>query len=252
MHALQKPDETLEDLGLRGLRILQPEKGFRFGMDAVLLADFAFIRPKEIVADFGTGSGILPLLLYGRGKGSRFEAFEIQEDVAERAQRSMRLNGLEETIRVPHLPVEESISLLGSCSVDHIITNPPYAPPGASLVNPSETRAISRHQGEDGLRNWLKTAHRLLKGKGRISVIYPAPRMLELMRLLEECHLMVKRFRLIYPRENAPANLVLVEGMKDARPLLQPMPPLIVYQADGTLTAELKRIYGENCNEEET
>lgn len=240
---LTHPGERLDDLQLAGMRILQKESGFRFGMDAVLLADFARIMPRDTVADFGTGTGILPLLLRGRGKGSCFHAFEIQEDMADMAARSVKLNGLQECITVHALPVEQALSCLAPCTVDHIICNPPYGAPGTTLLNPSDTLRLARHQTQEGLTAWVKTAYRLLKGKGRMSLVYPVSRMLELMQLLDEVHLTPKRFRLIYPAAHKPANLVLIEAVKDAKPMLHPEPPLIVYEADGCMTPELKRIY---------
>lgn len=240
---LIRPGERLDDLQLAGMRILQKETAFRFGMDAVLLADFARVEPTNTVADFGTGTGILPLLLLGRGKGKRVEAFEIQPDMADMARRTMKLNELEERVTVHAMPVEMAMDVLAPCSLDAIVCNPPYGAPGATLLNPSDTLRLARHQSADGLQAWLKTAYRLLKGKGRISLVYPAPRMLELMQALEQAHLAPKRFRLVYPAATKPANLVLVEGMKDAKPMLHPEPPLIVYEQDGSMTAELKRIY---------
>lgn len=240
---LMLPGERVDDLQLAGMRILQKEAGFRFGMDAVLLADFARVEVRDRVGDFGTGTGILPLLLLGRGKGKQVDAFEIQPDMADMAQRTMVLNGLEERVRVHALPVERALEVLTPCSLDSIVCNPPYGTPGTTLLNPSDTLRLARHQGAEGLTAWLKTAYRLLKGKGRMSLVYPAPRMLELMQSMEQAHLAPKRFRLIYPSAAKPANLVLVEGMKDAKPMLHPEPPLIVYEADGSMTPELKRIY---------
>lgn len=244
VQVLIAPGERLDDLALGGMRILQKERGFRFGMDAVLLANFIRVEARDHVADFGTGTGVLPLLLLGHGKGTQFDAFEIQEDMADMARRTMQINGLLETIRVHHLPVEQAGTVLPRCSLDAIICNPPYGKPGATLVNPSENKAMSRHQSEDGLASWFRTAHLLLKGKGRFAMIYPAPGMLEAMKALEAAHLAPKRFRLIYPAAHKPANLVLIEAMKDARPMLHPMPPLVIYEADGSPTEELKRIYG--------
>ncbi len=282
--------ERMDDLQFAGLRILQKTTGFRFGMDAVLLSDFARACPGDVVADFGTGTGILPLLLWGRHKGSRFEAFEIQADMADMAARSVALNGLSECITVHHASVEQAPTLLPPCSVDVIVCNPPYgtpgatlrnpdeardlarhqderglkpwftaayrllrgrgrmaliypATPGATLRNPDEARDLARHQDERGLKPWFTAAYRLLRGRGRMALIYPAPQMLELMNGLSRAGLTPKRFRLIYPRADKPANLVLVEACKDARPTLQPEPPLIVYEADGALTPELRRIY---------
>lgn len=237
------PGERLDDLQLAGMRILQKEAGFRFGMDAVLLADFARVEARDVAADFGTGTGILPLLLRGRGKGKHIHAFEIQEDMADMARRTMELNGLAECVTVHALPVEQALTVLAPCSVDAIICNPPYGTPGTTLLNPSDTLRLARHQTQEGLTMWLSTAYRLLKGKGRLAMVYPAPRMLELMQAMEAAHLTPKRFRLIYPAAHKPANLVLIEAMKDAKPMLHPEPPLIVYEADGSMTAELKRIY---------
>ena len=238
-----RPEERLDDLQLAGMRILQKRDGFRFGMDAVLLADFAQVDARAHVADFGTGTGILPLLLCGRGKGASFDALELQPDMADMARRTMALNGLEERVRVHALAVERAEEVVAPGTVDVIVCNPPYGPPGATLHNPSEGLRVARHQAAEGLRDWFRVGYRLLRGKGRFAMVYPAPRMLEAMEALQAAHLMPKRFRLVYPRADRAANLVLIEGVKDAKPLLQPEPPLIVYEADGSMTAELKRIY---------
>lgn len=243
MTELLHPGERIDDLQLAGLRIIQQERGFRFGMDAVLLADFANIDPKGRVADFGTGTGILPLLLCGRGKGASFDALEIQPYMADMAQRTVALNGKTDAIRIHNTPVQEAEGILTPGSMDAIVCNPPYGLPGTTLLNPSDMLRTARHQDETGLADWYRMAHRLLRGKGRFSMVYPAPRMLEAMNGLEAAHLTPKRFRLIYPKADKPANLVLIEAVKDAKPMLHPEPPLIVYESDGSMTAELRRIY---------
>lgn len=236
-------DERLERLQLGELCILQKKQGFHYGMDAVLLADFAQIRPKDHVVDFGTGTGILPLLLLGRKKGCSFDAFEIQERMAEMAQRSMKLNGLEETIRIHHRSVEEALEVLPPCSVEAIVCNPPYGAPGTTLLNPDESIRLSRHQTEEGLAGWFRAAFRILKGKGKLSMIYPAHQMLEALDALRAAHLVPKRFRLVYPYPNKPANLVLIEAVRDAKPMLHTEPPMIIHNEDGTETAALQAIY---------
>lgn len=239
-------DERIEDLQLHGLRILQKQRGFHYGMDSVLLADFARIRSTDHVADFGTGTGILPLLLYGRQKGACFDAFEIQPDMAEMAARSMAMNGLNDRICVHALPVERALEVLPPCSVDAIICNPPYGAPGSTLLNPDESLRLARHQTEEGLGNWFRTAFRLLKGKGRLSMVYPAHQLLEAFDALREAHLVPKRLRMVYPYPDKPANLVLIEAVRDAKPMLHNEPPLIIHQADGTETEELRAIYRVN------
>ena len=234
--------EQIHDLQLCGLRIIQ-NSGFRFGMDAVLLADFARVEERDRTADFGTGTGILPLLLAGRGRGAHFDAIEVQEEMADMAKRSVSLNGLTERIHVHHCRVEEADNVIVPGSLDSIVCNPPYGVPGTTLLNPEKALSTARHQSENGLTEWYRMAYRLLRGKGRFHMVYPAPRMLGAMTELSKARLEPKRFRLIYPYADKPANLVLIEAMKDAKPMLHPEPPLIVYEKDGSMTAELKRIY---------
>ena len=238
-----REDETMEDLQFAGLRVFQKKNGFRFGMDAVLLADFARINPHDYVGDFGTGTGILPLLLWGRKKGARFTAVEILPDMAEMAGRSMLLNGLSDHVQVICGDVAEASRWIAPHSLDAIVCNPPYGLPGRTLTNPQEQRRIARHQNLHTLDAFLKSAWEALRGKGIISLIYPAPQMLELMNALKKHGLEPKRFRLVYPYSSKPANLVLIEAMRDAKPTLHPMPPLILYEENGRLTNELKSIY---------
>lgn len=243
--SLIRPCERIDEL--MGMRVLQKERGVRFGMDAVLLADFARVEPDDHVADFGAGTGVLAVLLQAWGLGGRIDAFELQPDMADMAARTMALNGLTR-VTVHALPVERACEALPDGSLDAILCNPPYGQPGQALRNPSESLSLARHQPEAGLTAWLVMARRLLRGKGRLAMIYPAPRMLELMRQLEEAHLEPKRFRLVYPAADKPANLVLVEAVKDARPMLHPLPPLIVWGPDGRLTEEVRRIYREDVH----
>lgn len=243
METIIRDDETLEDLQLGGLKLLQKKNGFRFGMDSVLLAHFAAIRPEDTVADFGTGTGILPLLLIGRGKGREFTCIEIQEEYCEMAERTMKMNRLENCVKILCTDVREANTLIQPCSVDAVICNPPYARYGTALVSPYGNQAIARNQDKDTLKRFMTAAFRILKGKGKVSMVYPADQMLYAMKTMEECHLEPKRFQMVYPEEEKPANLVLIEGMKDAKPTLQPMKPLIIYDKNQVLTNELKSIY---------
>ena len=236
-------EETIEDLQLAGLSLIQKKKAFRYGMDSVLLAHFADVHPNDITCDFGTGNGILPLLLIGRGKGKFFYAFEIQKDAAELARRNVCLNDQEKRISVIHADVSEANAYLMPCSIDSIVCNPPYSQPTAALKSPNERIATARNQETDTLDNMFSSAFTILKGKGKIFLIYPAPQMLHLMVKLQTHHLEPKRLRLVYPTVNKPANLVLIEAVKDARPTLHLLPPLIIYQENGNLTSELKSVY---------
>lgn len=242
-HEWLNEDETLEDLQLHGLKLIQKKDGFRFGMDSVLLAHFSQIGSSDLVADFGTGSGVLPLLLIGRGKGRSFECFEIQESYVKMAERTVQLNRLEEHIHIIHKDAAKAHELLDSCSMDAVICNPPYGIPGTVLDSPFSSRAIARNQDTDTMSGFLKSAFRILKGRGKFITVYPAPRMLHIMQLMQKAHLEPKRFQLVYPDEEKPANLVLIEAVKDAKPMLHPMEPLIIYTKEHSLTNRLKSVY---------
>lgn len=238
-----RDDETLEKLQPGGFLLFQKKNGFRFGMDSVLLAEFALIRKNDSVADFGTGSCILPFLLLSRGKGNTFQCIEIQQEMAEMAERSVKINHLEEKIRIIHGDAEDAAKWIPPSSLDAVICNPPYAAPGTAISSPYLSRAISRNQSDHTMQGFFKSAFRILKGKGRISIVYPAVQMLQAMQQLREAHLEPKRFQMIYPCESRPANLVLIEAVKDAKPLLHPMPPLIVYTEEHHLTSKLRSVY---------
>ena len=243
MNELLKEDETIEDLQLNGLKLIQKKNAFRFGMDSVILADFADARENDTVTDFGTGNGILILLLYGRKKGKKYYALDIQKEAAELTERNMRLNQLEGKTTVLHTDAADAVKYIEPCSIDRIICNPPYGQPYSALSSPTRQKAIARNQNEDTLDHMLSGAFSILKGRGKIYLVYPAAQMLFLMKLLQKHHLEPKKFRLVYPYIHKPANLVLIEAVKDARPMLHPLPPLIIYEKDGNLTNELKSVY---------
>ena len=238
-----KDDETLEDLQLRGLSLIQKKQGFRFGMDSVLLASFAKAKPTDTVVDFGCGTGILPLLMIGRDQGNQYIGLEIQKSMAEMAQRTMILNHLENRVRIICADIANTSEIFSPCSVEVVVCNPPYGMPGQVLRNQTETLATARHQETHTLSRFFASAFRILKGKGKIYLVYPAAQMFSLMTELHQQHLEPKHFRLVYPDVAHPANLVLLEAVKDARPRLHPMPPLIIYNQNRTLTNELKSIY---------
>ena len=243
-HELQREDETLHDLQRGGLKILQKRSGFRFGTDAVLLADFAAARTGEHIADFGTGTGVLPLLIAARSVRTHFEALEIQSDIADMAARSVRLNGLEERIRVHCADVRDANALLGSESVDRVVCNPPYTRQQGGMESPIPTRAISRHEQVCSLEEMIASAGRVIRNGGRLDVVFPAARMLEMMDAMRGAHLEPKRVRLVCAHASDAPKLVLIEAIKNARPMLHVEPVLILYEASGEPTQELRRIYG--------
>ena len=237
--------ERMDDLQRGGLRIIQRESGFRFGTDAVLLADFAAAKRGERVCDMGTGTGVLPLLIAARAEGTTFDAFEAQGDVADMAWRSVQLNALEARIRIHHADCREAARIIGHGVCSLVVTNPPYTAAGAGLVSPDGGRAMARSDSDCPLPEWMAACARVLKNGGRLCCVFPAPRFLQLCDAMRAARVEPKRVRFVAARADAAPKLVLVEGHKGGRPGLHVGALLVTHRADGGFTDEMRRIYGE-------
>lgn len=238
-----KPGERIDDLQRNGLHILQNPQGFCFGMDAVLLADFAQLRKRDRVADMGTGTGILPLLMSQNELSARFDAFEWQADMADMAMRSVAMNNLEERIAIHTADYRKAYEIVGRESMDAVVCNPPYGKQGGTLLNDTASVTLARHETEATICDVASACASILRTHGRVYMVFPAPRMLELCDALRQNRLEPKRIRMVCAKLEKPPYLVLVEAMKNARPGLLWMPPLVVYHPDGRETEEMDRIY---------
>ncbi len=236
-------NEEMEDLQLKGLKIIQKKQGFRFGMEAVLLSDFARISSGDRVADLGCGNGILPLLLWGREKGSFYYGFDIREEAAELAERNAALNGMEKIMKVFHAGAAQAPGMLGEIRVDAVVSNPPWFSPGTGSISPNGEINDACHQRENTLNEFLQAAYRILRRRGRIFLVYPAEGILTLFDALRQNRLEPKRFRLVYPSLQHPAKMLLTEAVRDGRPGLVSMKPMIIQTSDGSLTNELRSVY---------
>ncbi len=237
------PHERLEDLG-GGLYILQDPKKFCFGIDAVLLSSFAAkgLRRTSKVAEIGTGTGIIPLLLTKKSACTDITAFEIQPEMAELAGRSVTLNELDSAIRIVNEDVREQ-SCIAPSSLDAVVTNPPYMKIKTGLVNPEESLSLARHEISLTAADVFDFARKTLKDKGKLYMVHKPERVTEFIPMLAERGLALKRVRFVHPRLEKPANLVLMEIVKGGKPYLNVEAPLIVY--DGSdYSAEIHTIYG--------
>ena len=224
------PSESLDTLHAGGVKIIQPRTGYRFSLDPLLLTSFADIPAMSKVADLGTGSGVIPLLLAQAGKGREFVGIELQAELAERAGRSVALNGLEDRIRIVRADLRDLPAEFKAGSFDTAVTNPPYRRPASGRVAPGAERGAARHELAGGLADFLRTAAFLLNNGGRFFVVYLAERLAELVDEMRTFRLEPKRLRTVHSRAGDPARLVLVEGRKNARPGLTVEAPLIVYK----------------------
>ncbi len=240
---LVRPGERVDDLQFMGLRVIQSPDAFRFGMDAVLLADFANVKPRGKVCDLGTGTGILPLLLYGRENSIACDAVELQPDAAERAERTMQLNGLDNVIAVHNRDLREVRQFLSHARYDLVICNPPYSPADASLPSPKAALRAARQESECTLDDIADAAAWLLRDRARFVLMLPAARLTDAFSTLRRHRLEPKRLRLVHANAARPARLALIEAMLAVHSGLIIEPPLIVKTPEGRDTEEIRRIY---------
>ncbi|KYG58654.1 tRNA1(Val) (adenine(37)-N6)-methyltransferase [Planococcus maritimus] len=239
-------DERLDYLLAENLRIIQSPSVFSFSLDAVLLARFAYVPKKRgRIVDLCTGNGAIPLFLSARTESS-ITGVELQPRLAGMARRSIEFNGLEEQIHIIEGDVKEIPAQLGFEKFDTVTCNPPYFPAHEmSDKNLSEHMAIARHELHLTLDEAVKSASQLLKQGGKAAFVHRAGRLIDIMAAMRNNRLEPKRIRLVYPKAGKEANTLLIEGIKDGKPDLKVLPPLIVYGEDGEYTEEVRGLlYG--------
>lgn len=237
--------EQLDDLQ-NGYFILQSREGFRFGLDAVLVAHFAEMHTGAHILDLGCGNGIIPLLIAARKKDVHVTGLEIQKQSAELARRSVKYNQLEDRIDIIEGDIKEVAKLFKAASFDSVISNPPYMLGEHGLKNPREEMAIARHEILCDFSDIAAAAEHLLPNLGRFFLVHRPFRLAELFRILTEHHLEPKRMRLVFPYADREPNMVLIEARKGGRSRMMVERPLIVYEKPGVYTEEILKIYGRS------
>ena len=239
-----KEGERIDDLERNGYKIIQNEGKFCFGMDAVLLTGFASVREGERVLDLGTGTGIIPILLEAKTKGSEFKALEIQHESADMARRSVMLNSLEEKIEIVEGDIKEASKIFGAAVFDVVTTNPPYMNDNHGLKNPELPKAIARHEVLCSLEDVVREAAKVLKPGGRLYMVHRPFRLVEIINTLTSYKLEPKRIKFVHPFIDREANMVLIEAVRGGKSMVKLEKPIIVYSEPGKYTDEIYDIYG--------
>ena len=239
---LLNPGERIDDLIINDLKLIQHEREFRFSLDAVLLAHFANVRSGARVVDLGTGTGVIGMLLTALG-ADRVVGLEINPQMADMAQRSVRLNRLEDRMQVISADYRQIKGVLPPGHWDAVVANPPYWPVGQGLINPKDTIAAARHEVTASLADVVEAARYLVKYRGRFAMIHIPERMVEILSVMHQAGLEPKRLRMVYPAIDKKPNLMLLEGIRGGKPGLDVLPPLIIYDQNGDYTSEIIAYY---------
>jgi tRNA1Val (adenine37-N6)-methyltransferase len=225
------------------LHIKQAVSGYRFSLDAVILAWHARPRADESVLDLGTGCGIIPLIMTYRNPGIAAFGVEIQQDLAELANANVGANRMQDRITVLQQDMRELKPDMIGGPVDLVVCNPPYRKPDSGRINPDSQRAIARHELKASLAEVLQTVRRMLRTAGRFVTIYTAERVVDLFCQMRAAGVEPKFMRLIHSRLDTEAKLILVDGVKGARSGIRVGPPLIIYDTNGEYSKEVERMF---------
>ena len=255
---LLREDEEINDLLRRGYRIFQKKSGFRFGIDAVLLAWFAGeVKDSDRVIDLGSGTGVVPLLMDARNGRGQYIGLEIDPVMTEMASRSALMNGCEDRVRFVRGDLREASERFGTGAFDIVTSNPPYWKAGTGKLNPDPMKAAARHEVLCALEDVVREAAALLKDGGRFYMVHRAERRAEILRLLPSYGLLLRRLLPVCPSPGKEANLLLIAAEKtgsighvtypEAKQAGTPREDalLYVYDGRGNYTEEVLHIYRE-------
>lgn len=239
-----KENERIDDLEYKGLKMIQNKEGFCFGIDSILLSDFARnIRKGTKVLDLGTGTGIIATLLCEKTELSEITGIEVQEEVYDMAKRSIQLNHLEDRFKIIQDNILNLNKYFEKNTFDAIVTNPPYKKKETGIQNEDTRKLISRHEIEASIEDFVKISKEMLKDKGEFYIVYRPERLVDLLSIMRKNKIEPKKIRFVYSNIQAVSKLVLVQGVKNAKPFLKLEPNLYIYDEKGNYTDEILKIY---------
>ncbi|WP_297520090.1 tRNA1(Val) (adenine(37)-N6)-methyltransferase [uncultured Clostridium sp.] len=243
--SLLKDDESLDDLQLDGIHLIQKNDGFRFGVDAVLLANFANVKNKHTVVDLCTGTGIIPFIIKGKRNPKKIIGVEIQSEFAEMANRSKMINGFDDDIEFIEGDLKDINLIKKLPRADVLTVNPPYKLRNAGIVNETDKLSIARHEIMCTLEDVIASSRKILNDNGRMFIVHRPERLADIFTIMRKYKIEPKRVQMIHPNTKKAANIVLVEGQRDGGAFLKWEAPLFVYDENGNYSDEINKIYGK-------
>ena len=242
-----KDNERIDDLEFNNLKIIQNIDGFCFGIDSVLLANFAKkIKRNSNVVDIGSGTGIISIILSKKANIKKIYGVEIQKEFADMSKRSIELNKLEDKIEIINDDIKNINKYIKNNTIDAIVTNPPYKKIKTGVINENEKLLIARHEVKCNIKDIAEISTKLLKDKGEIYLIHKPERLVDIITSFRENRLEVKEIRFIQSTVESKPNLVLVKAVKNGGEFLIVDKPLIIYKEKNVYSDEILEIYNKN------
>ena len=244
MNVIIKDDERIDDLEYKGLKIIQNINGFCFGIDSILLTNFARnVKNNTRIIDLGTGTAIIPILLSEKSKAREIVGVEIQQDMADMAIRSVKLNNLENKIKIINDNILNLKNKFKKNSFDVVVTNPPYKKINTGIINQNDKKIISRHEVTASLEDFIDVSFYLLKEYGELYMVHRPERLVDIIYILRQKNIEPKNIRFIFSNKDKEPKLVLIKAVKNGKSFLNFEKNLYIYDDDGKYTYEVLKIY---------
>lgn len=246
MDIFLKDNERIDDLEINNFKVIQNNEWFCFGMDSVLLSDFVKdIKDNSMVLDLGTGTGIISILLCAKTNLNKIIGVDVQESVCEMARRTIMLNNLQDKFEVVCKDILYLNEIYNKNTFDVIVTNPPYKMRNTGIESTNEQKLISRNEISAGLDDFIKISFDLLKDKGEFYMVHRPERLTDILYLMRKNKIEPKKIRFVFSNQNQKPKLVLIKGIKNAKPFLSIEPNLYIYDDNGEYTEEILQIYNK-------
>lgn len=239
------PDERIDEIAASGVKIIQSKEVFSFSIDAILLARFPRLPQKGQIVDLCAGNGAVGLFASHKTK-AKITAIEIQERLSNMTERSIELNELDGQMNVICDDLKNALNHLPTSSTDLIFCNPPYfkVDNDDSHINDNHHYTLARHELATNLDEIFETGKRLLKTNGHFAMVHRPERFFEIVDKMRAHNLVPKWIQFVYPKADQPANILLIDAIKDGKHGGETfLPPLIIHDKDGNYTSDVHEIY---------
>ncbi len=245
-------NERIDELNINDLKVIQNKEYFMFGIDSVILSSLVkSTSSSNVIVDFCTGSGVIPILLTPRVKYKKIIGVELQKEMYDLAVRNIKLNSLENDVSVINKDIKEYKEIIryirenvsSSGNVDVIVCNPPYKEVGTGVINENSVKYIARHEEKCTLEDIFISSSKLLKTKGKLYLVHKPDRLADLICLARKYNLEVKEITMLQPTKEKKPSIVFVEYVKDGKKGLNISPVILEFDDNGNYTDKIKEIY---------
>ena len=237
--------EVINDiLAYEKLKIYQNPSMFQFSLYSVLLPNFVTLNKNiKRILDIGTGNAIIPIILSTKTP-AKITAVELQKEVYLLAEKSIKLNNLENQIELINDDIKNYYLNQETETFDVITCNPPYFKVNKdSHFNKSDYKTIARHEVALNLDDIMKIAVKLLKNKGIIAIVHRPERMIDIIKSMKKYNIEPKKIRFVHPNKNKEANIILIEGRKNGQPGIKVLNPIYSHEKNGKYTNEIQKYF---------